>query len=142
MRRTTLQISLFNFWTSLTRDPRGVTTSSTSSTSFPWLLLSAYPLQRIPGGALSRSIFAHFPNCLLQSQNSSPGATAPERPNVAHRVDMCGVSHLGGPKLRACNSYAGGLDRFPRTALFLVGRTTALATAAPEPPGSATNSVG
>ena len=36
--RHTLQISILNFWTSLTRGPKGVTTTITSSTSFPWQL--------------------------------------------------------------------------------------------------------
>ena len=80
-------------------------------------------------GPISHGILAHFPNCLLQSQNSSPG------PNVAHSVDnsasrTCGLPHLGEPKLRACYSHASGLDRYLRASSIALGRTTALTAAA------------
>ena len=45
-------------------------------------------------------------------------------------------------RVRACNSYACGLDRNLRTSSISLGRTTALTAAAPEPPGGATNSTG
>ena len=37
--------------------------------------VSIYSLKRIPGGPTCHGILAHFPNCLRQSQNSSPGAS-------------------------------------------------------------------
>ena len=141
---------------------KGVTTTSTSSTFFPWLPLSIYSSKRIPGGHTSTTPHP-LPSRIVSSPTSRIAhgnrrtprqAPVPLRPNVAHSVAnaasyTCGVPHLGSPHLRACHSHAssldpdlGGLDRNPRTSPISTRRTTTLAAAAPESPSDATNSTG
>ena len=103
----------------------GGTTTFTFSTFSPWLPQSIRSSKRIPGGHTSLGILAHFPICLRQTQDSSPGASPAthQRCSVDNSANYtCRDSHLGSPQLRACNSHASSLDRDLQNGAILSGK--------------------
>ena len=69
-----------------------------------------------PGWALSATVSSPTFRTTYCNRRTPRQARTPQRPNVAHSVRYtCGIPHLGGPKVRACNSHACCLDRYLRT---------------------------